>query len=254
MSEVKLESNEHRSITRIDNTIHRPTHWWTRSVHDLLNYLEKVGFPYSPRVIGFDNEGREILTYIEGESGKEGWFKIHSDEGLANFAKLLKSYHEAVAGYKPHKDAEWAYSPNTLKPGEIICHGDFAPWNIAWNGDKPVGLLDWDFVLPAKPEYDILYALEYAAPFRSDERTLKEHHFTEVPDRKRRIQIFLESYGTDLSDVTHKVAQVQRQAIAHVKYLADHGLQPQVDWVKSGMLDNIEKQAQWSEENAALFK
>ena len=254
MSEMTLENNEHRPIVRIDDTIHRPTHWWTPSVHDLLNYLERVGFPYSPRVLGFDDEGREVLTYIEGESGKEGWYKIHSDEGLANFAKLLKSYHEAIADYKPPTHAEWAYSPNELKPGEIMCHGDFGPWNIAWDGETPVGILDWDFVLPAKPEYDILYALQYSAPFRDDETTVKWHHFTEVPDRKRRIQIFLDAYGTSLSNVVDGVVKVQRQSIVHVKHLADRGLQPQMDWVKDGTLDNIEKQAQWSEDNRLLFE
>lgn len=254
MEETSLRNNKHRTIVRIGNTVHRPAHWWTPGVHDLLKYLEKVGFPYSPRVMGFDEEGREILTYIEGESGREGWFKIHSDEGLANFAKLLKSYHDVVADYEPPADAEWAYSPNVLKPGEILCHGDFGPWNIAWDGDKPIGILDWDFVLPAKPTYDIFYALEYSAPFRDDDATLNWHHFSIVPDRKRRIQIFLEAYGADISNIVDGVAQVQRQGITHVKHLADRGLQPQMDWVKDGTLEEVEKQAKWSETNRRLFE
>ena len=254
MDETTRENNEHRPITRIGNTVHRPTQWWTPSVHHLLNYLEEVGFSYSPRVMGFDNQGREVLSYIEGDSGKEGWLKILSDEGLANFARLLKSYHEAIADYKPPKDAEWAYSPNILKPGEIMCHGDFGPWNIAWDGEKPVGILDWDFVLPAKPTYDIFYALEYSAPFRDDETALKWHHFPEVPDRKRRVQVFLDAYGANLTGIVDGVAEVQRMGIAHVKYLADRGLHPQIDWVKEGALDNIEKQAQWSEDNRLLFE
>jgi hypothetical protein len=254
MTKIPLKNNEHRPIVRIGDTIHRPTHWWTSSVHDLLNYLEKVGFAYSPRVLGFDDEGQEVLTYIEGESGKEGWYKIHSDVGLANFAKLLKSYHEAIAGYRPRNDATWAYSPNQLKPGEIMCHGDFGPWNIAWDGDKPVGILDWDFVLPAKPEHDIFYALEYSAPFRDDETTLSWHHFTEVPDRKRRVSVFLDAYGTNLPNIVDGVVDVQRQGIVHVQYLADRGLQPQIDWAKDGTLENAEKQAQWAENNRSLFE
>ena len=135
-----------------------------------------------------------------------------------------------------------------------MCHGDFGPWNIAWDGETPVGILDWDFVLPAKPEYDILYALEYSAPFRDDETTMTWHHFAEVPDRKRRIQTFLDAYGTSLSNVVDGVAKVQRQSILHVKHLADRGLQPQMDWVKDGTLNNVEKQAKWSEDNRLLFE
>ncbi len=254
MEEENLDNNEHRPIVRIGNTVHRPANYWTPAVHGVLNYLESVNFPYSPRVLGFDDKGREVLSFIEGESGKEGWYKIHSDDGLRAFAKLLRSYHDAIAGYRPPEDVEWAYSPSTFLPGEIICHGDFGPWNIAWQDGKPAGILDWDLVLPAKPEYDIFYALEYAAPFRDDEMTLKWHHFTKVPDRKHRVQVFLEAYGTDLKNVVDGVAKVQRAGAEHVKLLADRGLHPQVEWVKEGALETAERQAQWSEANRHLFE
>lgn len=195
-----------------------------------------------------------MLTYIEGESGREGWFKILPDEGLANFARLLKCYHEAIADYRPPKDVEWAYGVNALKPGEVMCHGDFGPWNIVWNGETPVGILDWDFTLPAKPTYDVFYALQYSVPFRDDETTLAWHHFPEVPDRRHRVQIFLDAYGMDLPKIVDGVVAVQRQDIAHVKHLADRGLRPQLDWIKEGILDKIEYQAQWSENNRALFE
>jgi len=254
MDEIYLENNKHRPIVQIGDTIHRPTHWWTPNVHDLLNYLEKVGFPYSPRVLGFDEHGREVLSYIKGDSGKDGWYKIHSDEGLANFAKLLRSYHDAIADYKPPQNAEWAYSKNELKPGEIMCHGDFGPWNIVWDGETPVGILDWDFVLPAKPTYDVFYALEYSTPFRDDKTAMEWHHFAEVPDRKRRVQIFLDAYGISLTDIADSVARVQRQGIDHVKYLAERGVQPQATWVNDGTLEEIERNARWTEANRALFE
>ena len=115
-------------------------------------------------------------------------------------------------------------------------------------------ILDWDFVLPAKPEYDIYYALEYAAPFRDDESTLKWHHFSEIPNRKHRVQTFLESYGTDLRDVVDGVASVQRAGAEHVKLLAERGLHPQIEWVAEGALETAEKQALWTETNRRLFE
>lgn len=254
MDEENLNDDAYRQIVRIGNTVHRPANWWTPAVHDLLNYLESVGFPYSPRVLGYDKEGREVLTYIGGESGKNGWQKIISDEGLQKFAILLRSYHDVIKDYKPPKDAQWAYSPNILRTGEIMCHGDFGAWNIVWNGNEPVGILDWDFVLPAKPDYDIFYALEYAAPFRDDETTIKWHHFPNIPDRKHRIKVFLDAYGIDLKNIVDGVANVQRAGREHVKHLADRGLQPQVDWVQDGLLEKTEKQAQWSESNRQLFE
>lgn len=90
MDEEPLTASDKRLIVRIGDEVHRPTHWWTPAVHDLLNYLASVDFPYSPRVLGVDADGREVLSYIEGESGRDGWEKIISDEGLRRFAKTMK--------------------------------------------------------------------------------------------------------------------------------------------------------------------
>jgi hypothetical protein len=254
VDEERLTTNDKHPIIRIGDTVHRPTSWWTPAVHDLLKHLELVNFPYSPRVSGFDTDGREILSHIEGESGKAGWEKIVSDEGLRKFAKLLRSYHDAVAGYKPTENLEWSTGATYIKPGEIICHGDFGPWNIVWRGNEPVGIIDWDLVHPALPEEDILYGLEYSAPFRDDETTIKWHHFPEVPDRHHRIEVFLEAYGTvPIANVAAKVAVMQRAIGKYEGYLAERGVQPQVDWVADGDLEEVEKRAIWTENNSQLF-
>lgn len=257
MDESAFDNNEHRPIVRIGDKVHRPTSWWTPAVHDLLNYLESIDFKYSPRVFGFDEQGREILSFMEGESGKEGWFKIHSDRGLRNYAKLLREYHQAVSGYNPPEDSVWAYAQGGLKPGEIVCHGDFGPWNITWDGETPIGIIDWDLVFPAKPSYDVLYALEWSAPFHDDKMALEWHHFKDIPDRKRRVNIFLEAYGMsqdELGDITSNVATLQRTVAGHEKQLAERGLQPQVDWVANGDLELIEERAKWTENNRDLFQ
>jgi hypothetical protein len=89
MNEELLDNDDKKPIVRIGDTVHRPTGWWTPSVHALLKHLEAVGFKYAPRVLGFDDQGREVLSYIEGKSGKDGWTKITTDEGLKKFARLL---------------------------------------------------------------------------------------------------------------------------------------------------------------------
>jgi Tol biopolymer transport system component len=37
-------------------------------VHALLRHLESVGFEGAPRVVGFDDSGREVLTYVDGDA------------------------------------------------------------------------------------------------------------------------------------------------------------------------------------------
>jgi aminoglycoside phosphotransferase (APT) family kinase protein len=224
-------------------------------VHKLLKHLESVGFKYSPRVLGFDNEGREILSFIDGDSGKDGWTKIITDEGLRKYARLLREYHNAVSEYHPANNSEWAYSRGGVKKGEIVCHGDFGVWNIVWRNDEPVGVVDWDFALPAKPRYDVLYALEYSAPFRDDETSIKWQYFPKAPDRKNRIKVFAEAYGLkELGDIVGDVASLQRTVGKYEEYLADRGLQPQADWVANGDLEKIEKRAEWTEANRHLFE
>lgn len=257
MEEENLDNNAHRQIVRIGKTVHRPTSWWTPAVHDVLNYLESVDFKYSPRVLGFDDEGREILSFMEGESGKEGWYKIHSNKGLQNYARLLREYHDAIAGYIPSDSSIWAYAEGGLKPGEIVCHGDFGPWNITWNGETPTGIIDWDLVFPAKPSYDIFYALEWSVPFHDNEMARDWHHFKKIPDRKHRIDVFLEGYGTtrqELGNVISGVAKTQRTVAEHEKILAERGSQPQVEWVENGSLELAERRAQWTEANRNLFE
>lgn len=74
----------------------------------------------------------------------QGWARVVSDGGLARFARLLRAYHDAVRTFEPPAGAEWAWTDATLSEGEIVCHGDFGPWNLVWRGDDPVGILDWD--------------------------------------------------------------------------------------------------------------
>ena len=53
-------------VVRIGNTVHRPVRRWTTTVHAVLRHLERAGFTEAPRVLGFDDAGREVLTYLQG--------------------------------------------------------------------------------------------------------------------------------------------------------------------------------------------
>ena len=53
---------------RVGDTVRRATGPWTPAVHALLRHLESVGFDAAPRVLGVDERGREVLTYLEGET------------------------------------------------------------------------------------------------------------------------------------------------------------------------------------------
>ncbi len=57
------------AVHRRGDMVVRDSGPWTPAVHALLRHLEDSGFKGAPRLVGsgFDSEGRETLTYIEGE-------------------------------------------------------------------------------------------------------------------------------------------------------------------------------------------
>lgn len=252
---VALQDTPSRKVVRIADTVRRPIGWWTPAVHGLLRHLEARGFPYSPRVIGIDDEGREILTYIPGDSGPQGWAQVVGDAGLIRFAHLLRAYHDAVSTYQPPTGTVWACTDAPLGTGEVICHNDFGPWNVVWRGGYPAGLLDWDFAGPAPAIDDVAYALEYSIPFRDDATALRWLSWDRPPDRPRRIALFADAYGlSSAAGLVDQVIRRQRLDIPRVAALAARGLEPQATWVATGMLAEQEARAAWTEDHRALFE
>ena len=226
-AERRRDAGGAQRVQRTGAVVRRPANFWTPAVHGLLGHLQAAGFP-APRPLGTEGE-REILTWIDGESGPAGWAKIVPENGLRRWAAFLRRYHDAVADYRPPAGSTWSSGPGTCAPGEIICHCDFGPWNGVWQGERIVGLIGFDHARPAPPLFDIAYALEYAAPFRDDSECLRWLRYPRPPDRRRRIEIFCDTYGIAVpADITGRVAWQQRLVLEHCQALARQGIEPQV--------------------------
>jgi hypothetical protein len=63
-AEVHLAGNV-GGAARVGDTVHRATGPWTPAVHALLGYLAGR-VPHIPRVLGYDAQGREVLSYLPG--------------------------------------------------------------------------------------------------------------------------------------------------------------------------------------------
>jgi hypothetical protein len=254
-SEEVMQDGVHRRVVRIGDTVRRPVQPWTPSVHALLRHLDEAGFAYAPRPLGFDEEGREVLTFIEGDSGPAGWAKVVDDQGLRKFARLLRDYHDACAGFSPPSDATWSVDTGGSGHDETVCHGDFGPWNVVWHGDQPAGIIDWDFARPAPRLHDVAYALEYVAPFRDDAECLQWLRYPAPPDRRRRLEIFCTAYGLDSTDgIVSSVIGRQHDNADLVRRLAEQGHEPQSIWVADGLLAELDNRIAWSTANRHLFE
>jgi hypothetical protein len=169
MKEEILKGGYLASAVRVGDTVRRQTGPWTASVHALLLHLENVGFEGAPRVQGVDDLGREVLTFIPGETlGTPPWPPwVWDDNVLRHTSVLLRRYHQAVASFRPSKDSVWRFTTGAPGPGEVICHNDVGPQNLVFREKRPVALVDWDWAEPAIPEWDLAHAAWLGVPLIS---------------------------------------------------------------------------------------
>jgi hypothetical protein len=259
VEEVLSDAASGRRVVRVGDTVRRPLYPWSASIHRLLEHLEAVGFDRAPRFLGIDEQGREVLSYLEGTSGGDGvrdspprgadvWAMVVAPGGLRDFAHLIRDYHQAVSDFRP-PDATWS-SGEQMTEDQIVCHGDAAPWNVVWRDNKLVGLIDFDHARPGAAVDDVAYALRYIAPFYDDDECLRWLRFQHAPNRRERILAFIRAYGLDDNeDWVALGLQMMRRTREVCARLADRGIQPQADWIAQGWLERDRREEQWAVEH-----
>ncbi len=161
--------------------------------------MENKGFWYAPRFLGIDDKNREILSFIQGEAGNYPLKEyMLSDIVLGEIARILRQYHDAVRDF-PLSD-EWKPIDNTPSNIEVMCHNDFAIYNIIFNQEKPVGIIDFDVAAPGPRLWDIAYTLYTCIPlsrlYHTEAGEAVYYNRTHDAERyKRRIELFFETYG-----------------------------------------------------------
>jgi hypothetical protein len=142
---------------------------------------------------GFDPDGRETLSYLEGEFTQPGPWTL---EGAAAVGRLLRELHEATASYRPPTGALWYpwFGRRLGGPARVIGHCDVAPWNIVARGGFPVGLIDWDFAGPVDPLVELTQACWLNAKLHDDVVAEREG-LPSLADRARQLRAMVDAYG-----------------------------------------------------------
>ena len=130
--EIELRGGTHGPVVRVGDTVRRAPGVASKAIHALLRHLELVGFTGAPRCLGFDDQGREILTFIPGEVAVRGDGKplpdyVRSDASLMKLGQLTCKFHDATVGFKVPPGAEWTVLEGAPSDGEVICHNDLGP-------------------------------------------------------------------------------------------------------------------------------
>ena len=66
MSEQPLAGVQSVGVVPVGDTVRRPPGPNAEFVRALLRLLEQRGFGGAPRLLGRDDQGRDVLTYVEG--------------------------------------------------------------------------------------------------------------------------------------------------------------------------------------------
>jgi hypothetical protein len=196
VSEERLDGGNVGGAVRVGGTVRRTAGPWTPAVHALLAHLASQDFAGSPRPLGLDGQGREVLTFLPGETvGSRlpwpGW--AHDAGTLVQVARWLRGYHDAVAGFVPPAGARWQLAGDWA-PGLVIGHNDAAPYNAVWRDGRLAGFIDWDMAGPVSPGWDLAYAAFSWVPLHA-RRVVAREGFTDFAARPARLRLFLDSYG-----------------------------------------------------------
>src|SRR5207302_658469 len=109
---------------------------WEMNVHAVRRGETEAAagaYAHVPSII--DDEGRDILTWIDGDTftersqmnpyiGDPPVRITFGEEQVAAAMRLLRRYHDTFGG-------------------AVVCHGDFGPWNIVWRRSMPFAVIDF---------------------------------------------------------------------------------------------------------------
>ena len=190
----RLDGGNSNQVFKQGQTVVRQTGRWSPFVHALLRYLTEHGFTASP-VLLEATPTHERLTFIDGDVGNYPLKPSMQTDGMViEAAQLLRRYHDLTADFVMPPDAQFMLPAQS--PQEVICHNDFAPYNLVFQGEHIIGLIDFDAAAPGSRLWDLAYAVYRFAPLVTDAHCLAMG-WQHVPDRQARLNLFCNAYGLE---------------------------------------------------------
>lgn len=210
-AEKPLKGGNMTPVFRVGGEVRRESGPWTATVQHLLIHLKDNGVEWCPEARGWDTDGREALTYLKGKvptSPLPEW--VYDESVMTTAAGWMRQLHDLTVGFDTPQ-MRWR-SPRR-KPTEVICHNDFAPYNMVFKNHEPVGVIDWDFAAPGPRVWDLAYlAYRFGPLMRPGNPDAPDMTF----DIQGRIRRLLDAYGSDVS-----VPELLTTVIARLETLAD---------------------------------
>jgi hypothetical protein len=195
-------------VVRLGETVRRPQGAHSPFVHELLGHLEKAGFDAAPRLLGLDEQGREVLSFIPGDVPPD--LAVFGDGQLRAAFRILRRFHDATAGCALAGSAE------------VVCHGDVSPCNTVFRDGLPVALIDFDAAAPGRRVDDVAYGLFLWLDLGNEDVPLA--------DQCRRLELAASAYGIAVDRAL--VSEIARQVECTAERLHAEG-RPSAAWWKA---------------------
>jgi 8-oxo-dGTP diphosphatase len=201
---TRLEGGNVHGAVRIGGTVRRVTGPWTPAVHRLLEHLRERGLPGVPQVLGTDERGREVLTYLPGDvvDVDRDLLNERQLEGLAHWARR---FHDVVVGFDD--PGPWRY--DGVDESDIVAHNDLAPYNACFQGDHLTGVFDWDLAGPSTRLLELAHLAWVGVPM---------FRVLPVTEVARRLRVVVDAYqGPSALKVLHAVPVRVRLAVDGIR-------------------------------------
>ena len=213
--------NSNAQVLRVGQTVRRIASSATKTVHRLLDHVRANGFLACPEPMGFDEKGREVLSYIEGDTGipESIWL---GDEAMLSSVTLLRTFHDASQNFARTDTQCWGIEPGVLinQPllddavgndnavDEVICHNDFAPYNFVFKNNRTIAVFDFDLCSPGQRITDFAYLAYWMVPLSFSADDMQTHTLADIANNSQRLKKLCASYP--MSFDTHLIDHVER--------------------------------------------
>jgi Phosphotransferase enzyme family len=205
------------AVVRVGNTVRRAAGPWTPTIHALMRHLRANGFGLVPEPLGMDDRGREVISLLPGAPATYplpdfAW----TDDTLTTVATTLRAFHDAGAGFE---GARWQWPAH--EPREVICHNDFAPYNLMFEDGRLTGVIDLDLASPGPRVLDLAYTAYRFVPLTDPANP--DAPFPGAQEQERRLNAFCAAYGDQSPSTVVDAAEKLREMVAFIERRAAAG-------------------------------
>ncbi len=240
-------------VWRVAETVRRPVRPFTATVHAFLGRLRSQGIDFVPEPLGYDDDGREVLSFVEGDVPTDLLPDAVWAEGvLVALAGLIRRLHDAAEGWLPPVDAAWGSIPgqqHVAVPAlfdrpELVAHQDYCPGNVVFRSGLPAAVIDFDLARPTSRVADCVNAMYWWVPLLepSDRRPAARDL-----DAGHRLRVFADAYGMSAAQRAEVVpVACQRARNTGVTMAAAAAADPTFNrWWTGGLGERTARSEQW---------